>query len=330
MLSLATCRKALWNFGSNVPYSSATAADISAFDFKLNQVNERFFTLGTWKAMWKRPTLKVFGNTITLPRGFDTCRGVKPFGGSALPIYSAFHRFAAHGRCWTDNSQYGGWLGGLTLNNESAQTFVIPDYTTTFTLRTVAGAEAGPPQMRLVGGFDENDDEILGTITLDLTGTDDTTQQYVKLPEIQKDVTTGAVQLYAVDTTTSVATLIAVYAPGETIPGYRQYTIGWGGDGTLVTTLCKLGFEPAIAADDLVIPGNMGALKLGLQAREFEDKVDPVNAGIYWGPNYPERTGKMAGAIDLLDSEAAELDASEQPLFNVSPDYGAGSIVNVH
>lgn len=317
MLSLATCRKALWNFGSSVAYSTASATDITAFDFKLNQVNERFFTLGTWRAMWKRPTLKVFGCTVTLPRGFDTCRGVKPFGGSAIPIYSAFHRFAAHGRCWTDNSAWGGWLGGFTLSNESAQTFVVPYGT--FTLRTVCGTETGPPQMRLIGGFDENDDEILGTTTLDLTGTDDTTQQYVKLPEIQKDVTTGAVHLYAVDVDTSVATLIAVYAPGETIPSYRQYNVGQGLDETLLTTLCKLGFEPAIAADDLIVPGNMGALKLGLQALTFEERVDPANAKIYW-----------ADSINLLDSESAELDAAEQPLFNVSPDYGAGSIINVH
>lgn len=329
MLTLGTCRKALWNYGSSVAYSVATAADLSSFDFKLNQVVERFFTLGTWRAMWKRPNLKVFSSTLTLPRGFDTCRAVRMCAGAAVPIYSAFHRFASQGQCWTDSFSVDGWLGGLTLSNESAQTFATP--TGTFTLRTVTSAIVGtPPVMRLIGGFDEDDAEILDTITLDLSGTSETTQQYVKLPEIQKDVTQAAVLLYAVDVDTSVATLIATYAPGETIPSYRQYDVGCGLDDTIVTAICKLGFEPAISINDLVIPGNMGALKLGLQAREFEDKVDPVNAGLYWGPNNPERTGKMAGAIDLLDAEAAELDASEQPVFNVSPDYGAGAVVNVH
>jgi hypothetical protein len=278
--------------------------------------------------MWKRPILQVFGNIITVPRGFDTCRGAEIINGCPIPMYSAFHAFAGYGRTtWLDwNFEYG--QDGMTLINESAQTFVIPHGT--FTLRAVA-TEVQNPGLTLIGGFDQNSVELFGSINLALAnGTTNTTQQYTKLPEIQKVVTTNSVSLYSVDTTTSVATLIANYAPGETIPNYRQYRLGWGTDGQLVRTLCKLKFEPAMSANDLILPSQIGALKLGLQALSFEDKIDPTNAGIYWGPNYPNKTGKMTGAVDLLDSEIDELDAAEQPSFTVSPNYGAGSVVNVH
>ena len=316
MLTLGTCRKALWNTASNVPFSTANAAQISDFDFKLNQVTERFFSLGTWKAMWKRPTLKIFGTTLTLPRGFDTLRGFRRFCGAA-PIYGAFHKFSSFGGHFIDTFSWGGWMSGATLRSESAQTFVIP--TGTFTLRAVA-TDVATPGFTFTGGFDENDNEILATVTLNfINGTTNTTQQYTQLPEIQKVVTNNSVSLYSVDTTTADATLIGVYAPGETLPSYRQYDVGSGADGTLVTGLCKLGFEPAISANDLVVPGNMGALKLGLQALVFEERVDPANAKIYW-----------ANAIELLDSECAELDAAEQPEFQVTPGFGAGTVVNVH
>ncbi len=278
--------------------------------------------------MWKRPVLQVFGSILTLPRGFDTCRGAESAHGAPLPLYSSFHSFVAYGRThWLDWGT-GFMHHGLTLIDEAAQTFVHPEGT--YTLRAVA-TEVNSTGITLIGGFDQNDVEVLGSITLPLAnGATNTTQQYTKLPEIQKVVTAGAVSLYSVDTTTSVATLIAVYAPGETIPAYRQYRVGHGMDGKCVHTLCKLGFEPAISPNDIVMPAHVGALKLGLQALQFEDKTDPTNAGLYWGPNYPARNpGKPYGAVDLLDSEIDELDGAETPAFNVSPNFGAGSVINV-
>lgn len=265
--------------------------------------------------MWKRPILKIYGTKLTLPRGFDTARGADPYNGPVLPIYSEFSRFASYGDRYFGDScscRY-----GLTLINDSAQTFIEPD--AAFTIRAV-GTEIIVGGLTFTGGFDENEEELLGTITLDIAnGATETTQQYTKLPDFQKVVTTSSVSIYYVDVATSVATLMAVYAPGETTPSYRQYLVGGGlEDASLVRVLCKLGFEPAISPNDLVMPGNMGALKLGIQALQFEDKVDPANAKIYWGD-----------AINLLDQEIAELNAAEQVSFQVSPEFGAGSIVNV-
>jgi hypothetical protein len=38
----------------------------------------------------------------------------------------------------------------------------------------------------------------------------------------------------------------------------------------------------------------------------------------------------MAGAIDVLDSDLAEGEGGEQPMFQMSRDYGAGNIYQVH
>lgn len=340
VLTLATCRRALWNYGSSVAYQSASQTDIGQFDARLNQVTERFFTLGTWRSMWKRPILKIFGHTLTIPRGFDTCRGADPVHGTPFPIYSQFHSFAAQGRGgnwdWDWSGVVGtGWGGqsghphyGLHLIDESAQTFVRPHGT--YILRAAA-TEVADPGMTFIGGFDENGNELFGAINLPLVnGNADTTQKFTKLPEIQKAVTTNPVSLYSVDTTTSVATLIANYAPGETIPNYRQYSAGGGRDQQLVRAVCKLGFVPAIADNDVILPGHLGALKLGLMALSFEDKVDMKNAGMYWGPNYPDkRPGAPYGAIDLLDSEISELEEAETPAFMVDSHFGAGAVPNV-
>lgn len=292
-------------------------ADVALFDSKVAQVCERFFTIGTFKSMWNRINLAVYDSRLTIPRGFETCRYIDSFCGGPVPIYSQFHRFAGWGVAVDPLFSQ---PTGLRLIDENAQTFRIP--TGTYTLRAVA-TESADPGLTLLGGFDENETEIFNSVNLALTnGANNATQQYTALPYIQKVATTNPVLLYSVDTTTLEATLIASYAPGETIPEYRQYAIGCVASDTddppIVTAICKLAFVPAITANDLVIPGNMGALKLGLMSIQFEDKVDATNADTY-----------MNRAIELLDSELKELDMGEQMAFSVSPTFGAGGIINV-
>jgi hypothetical protein len=331
MLDLSYARRALWAYGSNVPYSTANSTQIAEFDFRLMQVVERFFSLGTWKNMWRRLNLTIYDCRLTLPRGFDTLRSISACNNS-VPIYSQFHRFAADGITVDPVGASGRWSTGIRLVDEHAQTFRIPSGT--FTLRAVA-TEVNADGFTFIGGYDQDDNELFGAITLAfINGAANTTQQFTRLPEIKKAVTTHPVLLYAVDTTTAVATLISSLAPGETIPNYRQYSVEgiYGADtdtDPVVSAICKLGFVAAIADTDLVIPGNVGALKLGLQALAFEEKVDPDNAGKYWGPNFPSQNpGKMSGAVDLLDSELDELTAGEASVFQFDRDWGAGSVHN--
>jgi hypothetical protein len=325
VLDLASARRALWSYGSPAPYTTATVTQIGEFDFRLMQVVERFFTLGTWRSMWKRLDLSIYNGVLTLPRGFDTCRQISACGCGPVPIYSQFHRLACCGVS-VDPAAFPGWYTGLRLTDENAQTFITP--TGTFKLRAVA-TEVNADGLTLIGGFDQNENELFGEITLaTINGASTTTQEFTKLPHIQKTVTANAVLLYAVDTTTSVATLISSFAPGETIPSYRQYDASGffndanndgiaDDDPAVVSAICKLGFVAAVSVNDIIVPGNIGALKLGLMAVQFEDRTDPENAKIY-----------MDNAVALLDAELAELQSAEEPVFSVSESFGAGSIPN--
>lgn len=328
MFNLATARLQLWEYGSNVDYAEAIPEDIARFDNRLIQVIERFFMLGTWRSCWKRPLLTVYDGTITLPRGFDAAETIEYCCGGSVPIYSRFHQFAGYG---SRTVWFPCGCAALRLHSDSVQSFRTP--TGTFTLRIVAETPfILTDSMALSGGKDENEEEIFGVTSLSLVdGVNDFAQQYTELPYIQKIVTDNEIKVYTVDTTTSDATLIAVYAPGETVPSYRQYEVSGFANGDTVRALCKLGFIFPVSSTDLVLPANMGALKTGLMALRYEDKNDPERAGKFWGPNYPEnRPGEMYGAIDLLDSELGELHDAEIPAMNIPHTFGAGAIPQVY
>src|SRR4051812_18315928 len=91
--------------------------------------------------------------------------------------------------------------------------------------------------------------------------------------------------------------------------------------------IAKRAFVPFYSDNDEV-PFPLGALKLGLMSLQYEDKSDPDRAALFMGPNFPERTGKMAGAFDLLDTERAETQIAEVPGF-ASNGWGAGGIPHV-
>jgi hypothetical protein len=325
----------LWNDASLVAYENATEQDFYNFDLKLAQVLERFFTFGTWKSCWRRTTLRVYadethGALLTLPRGFETCEQFQPACIEKAPIYSRFHEFAGF-CCLTSNGQNRrGWIpceSGLKLYSDSAQTFRIPEGT--FTLK-IYGTETLSGQIKFSGGLDQNGVELFSTETLTITsGPTSGSQEFTQLPFIQKTVTTNPVYLVAVDVDTSEESAIGVYAPGETIPEYRQYLISAGADGDSVNCICKLKLVIPTSQNDIVVPNNIGALKQGLKALQYEEKSDQERAGRAWGPNYPrDNPGVLAGAIDLLDAELESLSEAEIPQFNMV-EYGAGTVVNV-
>jgi hypothetical protein len=217
--------------------------------------------------------------------------------------------------------------------SDFAQTFADP--TGTFYLRAKSTVASGRG-ITLAGGRDENDDPIdLNVKLLIANGATTTTQQYTEMPFIEKSVTGASVQLYSVDITTAVETLLCVYAPSETVPQYKRYTIPAAADGDTFACLCKLAFVRAIDDSDLIIPSVTDALILGLMSFQFRDRSDPERAALFFGPNYPGRSDSsakpvMAGAIDILDSDRAEDDSAEIPVFQFSSQFGAGSIFNVH
>ena len=348
LLTLAQARPVLWRYASNVPYSTASNDDIKAFDDTLNRLLERLLIEGKWRSCFRRVTLQTHGNTLTLPRNLSTCLGCDPISsngnrcGFPLNIYSRWFEFAASGPGLTSDSARACSIRGLIPVSDSAQTFADPPGITEaladrspFYLRAKS-LKASGRGITLVGGLDENGSVVEDNVKLEIAvGITTTTQQYIEMPFIDKSVTPSTVGFYSVDVTTAVETLLCVYAPSETVPQYKRYTIPSAADGDTFACLCKLAFVQAINDSDLIIPSVTDALILGLMSFQFRDKNDAERSALYMGPNYPgkgDSTAKpvMAGAVDVLDSDRAEDDSAEVPILNFSHEYGAGNIYQVH
>lgn len=344
LLTLAQARPVLWRYQSNVPYESASDSDLKSFDATLNRLCERFLVEGKFRNCFRRVTLTTYNNTLTLPRNLSTCLGCDPVDSSGnscgfpLHNYSRWFEFAASGPGFTSDSARACAIRGLIPVSDSAQTFADP--VGTFYLRAKSTKASGRG-FTLVGGRDENGDPIDGEIKLEIAnGTTTTTQQYTEMPFIEKAVTGASVSFYSFTPAVNIGdvdveTLLCVYAPSETVPQYKRYVIPSAADGSTFACLCKLAFVPAINDSDLIIPSVTDALILGLMSFQFRDKNDAERSALYMGPNYPgkgDSTAKplMAGAVDVLDSDRAEDDAAELPIFQVSHDYACTGIYQVH
>ncbi len=341
-LTLGAARPILWKYQSNIACTSASGDDIAQFDSTLNRLCERFFTEGTWKTCFRRVTLPSYGNKLTLPRNLATCLGVDPIcssscwsTGYSLHIYSRIAEFATQGPGLTSDCARACAIRGLIPVSDTAQTFTEPVADSTFYLRAKGTVVSGRG-ITLVGGLDQNGDIIEGNVKLLIAnGTTTTSQQYTEMPFIEKAVTGATVEFYSVDTTTAAETLLAVYAPSETVPSYKRYVIPSAEDGDTFACLCKLAFVPAIQDTDLIVPGIVDALILGLMSFQFRDRNDAERSALYMGPNYPGRgdsTAKplMAGAVDVLDSDLAEDEQAEIPPFQMSRDYACSGIPQLY
>ena len=128
----------------------------------------------------------------------------------------------------------------------------------------------------LITGLDQNGNKIYS-----LDGSNNTTGFFLSLDTpyvtstflvsaitgVQKDVTMGDVVLYAVDPTTGAETLLARYAPTETIPSLRRYYLNGlpvnccdGATTAQVTVQAKMEFVPVSIDTDFLLIGNLPAL----------------------------------------------------------------------
>lgn len=313
LLTLLTVRTDLWTYGSTVPFSTATTQQKADFDAKLNLVLEKLLLEMEPRHTIRRVVVPIYDSTITLPRTLLSCSGVKliPNGTNVvwqqpLRIYGNNHEFH-NGPIPADDC-----TGAVYPTNQLAQTFRTPS--AAFKLR-VKATEAGG-NMSLIGGTDSSSTELFAIVTLAITnGTTTTTQVYNTLPQIQKPVTTNKVELYSVDNVTAAETLIAVYAPGETVPAYMQYTVSNPSDSPSCLAKCKLAFVKVVADTDIVYPGLYSALRLGLKALNREENEQPEAADQWW-----------KRAVDAMDKDRIQIDGEAFPEFAVEPNIAFGDM----
>lgn len=313
-ITLANARDLLWEYapcaadGLKVPLSSATNEQKDYWRGKLNQVIERFLTMGKWRGCWVKATLPIYSGVITLPRQLQSCSGVNLSCGPRV-IHSRFWQFSqAHPSCSCSN--------GVVPINDASQTFVVPSGN--FKLKVVSVQADDGKKIVFIGGVDAAGNTIYSQeeLTLDNGLPPTTNTEWSSLPLVQKGVTEGPVNLYAVAGLDE--TLIATYAPGEKVPAYKQYRIlNVGENDTNAECLCKLAYVAVVADTDLIIPGVYGALKHGLKALTYEDTSDD------------RQDAEWMRAVNILNDDRHELDGEAQPSFRFDSDFGAGSIINV-
>jgi hypothetical protein len=314
LLNLAYVRESLWTYADQTSaYATASQDQLDAATSRINQASERILQSGKWKNSLRRFTVDIHDGYVTMPREVESMVGIKLMTSTGLcchsVIYSRFHEFS-HATCCCDHA--------VRAVSETAQTFLVPD--SPFTLRIKSTVASGT--VSFIGGWDEDGNEFFGADTVNIpNGSADGTRTYGSLPPtggIQKSATTVPVELYSVDSDGN-ETLIAVYAPYETIPSYRKYQVPDCAQYTQALIWGKLAYVPASADTDIVIPSNLGALKMALKALQDEDTDEDQHALQNW-----------ATCFNILDQEVTEADNdAEFPMFRTQYEFGCEGIPNL-
>jgi hypothetical protein len=106
------------------------------------------------------------------------------------------------------------------------------------------------------------------------------TEVFSRITSIIKPVTTGDVAIYAFGETNP----LSVFTPTDTVPSFRRYKVSSLNPDLSVRAVCKRRFIPLEGdKDELVVPSNLGALKLGMMAVNYENKNDLERAQDFWG-----------------------------------------------
>lgn len=256
----------------------------------INEVQERFINMPSWKGIDGTASFIPYNNQVTLPRELMTIKRAGYAGNEGafkVPIRNQWYQFHLNGPgIWNPNNPRIAFVGfedmgdGFVTFRQSAAPFMLRIVTDV--------AETGDITFY---GFDKNGVPVYtGTaqgvdLTLTLSG-GTTTQVFGAggLGRVVKPVTNGRVSLYSVDEDTGDQALIAIYEPGETVPSYRRYQVTGVVDETRTfKALCKRAYVEAIQPNDLLVPDFLGAYKLGLMALSCESKQDIQQSEYFWG-----------------------------------------------
>lgn len=252
---------------------------------------------------------------------------------SASPINGFWHQFG-NGMGGVGDESAGRGIQDLGDGFTCFQDILEPSY-----LRVITETAETNSTNVLFRGIDQNGNEIFSgsgsattigtTLNVGASTTTQTTQIFGAAPHIvQKPVTFGPLNLYAVSVATGVATLISIFAPSDTSPGFRRYALGGlfnrGGDPTqfpytTVHAIAKRRFVESVVNSDEVIPGMVSAIESGLQGRRYDLQGDTKAADGYWEE-----------AIHRLNSELSEYNGAAVPkiIFERGTNLAGATFIN--
>lgn len=285
---------------------------------RINEICERFFVSGKWKGMMVEVDLDASEGYVTLPRRCESILGITVQKTPRTP-FGRWYSFLPGGPGEVDLSTYSGPDIVVDMG-DGYPTYIDSPYAS-FRVRVKVpnASDRNNGNYVLIKGTDANGDVVYDSggsegVVLDLTAADNTTTQYFsKITSIVKPPTLGYTTLWAVNSS-NAETEIGNYEPGETNISYRRYRVTRAdtSETPTVRALCKRRYVPVLSENDEVIPGNMGALKLGLISLKYEDTNDLERATEYF-----------TRALSLLNAELREQRGGQFNTMRFSP-HGFG------
>ncbi len=300
-------------------YVSPEDTNSSKFLSYLNQVRERIINSGKWRGTTFKAVFDTTRDYITLPREAEALLGIH-VSTTPYPIQSGWFEYLQSGPGRLDNpdeaSSNARDFGTLidmgdnfcTLNDIAVpglvafKCFDTEDSNIGLTVNIQGLGANGLPVYDGEGRLGETLPIKDGSTPLTYTQ-----NLFSKITNVSRPTTRGATQLllqvYEPPTPTPDISL-STYAPGETNPQYRRYRLP-ATDKTVIGT-CKLRYLPLQGETEPVTPNNIGALKMGLLALNYEDVNDMATAESFWSK-----------CFTLLDDQMREHRGSARYVPNV-------------
>lgn len=299
------------------------------------EANEESFW-GTWAEM--AFTLTRAQPYLTLPRDVARLENATVCN-SAIPIQNQFFEYLqfGNGRLPKACHRRAGSCVTAAYTRNNAVTFVDPP-TQPFFLQAfpMDPADAAAGNRVLFQGLDESGNVIYSQDAANLvqgeyvtlaTPFASSTHQFSALTGIQKDPTTGQVQIMSVDVTTGVSTLLLTMEPGEQTASYRRYYFASLPNGccaipghtpqpVTITAIAKLELIPAQVDSDYLLLQNLEALVEESQSVRLSE-IDGASAK-------QESRERHNAAVQLLNSELIHFLGKNEPAISFKP-FGSAS-----
>lgn len=301
-----------------------------------NLATQELINEGDWPQLIVRMRFKTSNCKINVPSEFDRIISLS-VNGVPMPLQSPWFEFVGYGPGYlqaTPSTQLdSGQLERLegVLDKEQVATFQdIPSdgsfyYPTIYA--TAPESVAGVRPVMTIQGYDENgqwirsvvaNGEWIDGIQLAINGDSvpygaTSTQAFSVITAILKPVTNGWVNLYVSGTQQNV--FIGSYAPYDTRPYYRRYSIPNLTNGTTYCILARLRkrYAPIVSENDFLLIPNLPALSTMVQAVYYREAGNVQNYATY-----------KQMAVDLLSKEMTAYIGKQRqkPLITVSEGLG--------
>lgn len=317
------------------------SADLPTLCQYVNTAQERLILCGgdrgwwgTWfKTIWDVDVADPYitcGREIARVTDMAVC-------GTPIQMHNEFYEFLEAGIGIQPSTCYQELCGYpvQTFERGTVYTMVdIPDDGSNYTLRVYTKDNRDIGKRILISGLDQNDVIIRNT-----DGTNEVSGEYLefaapfvdsvaffsKITGIQKDVCFRDIDLYAVNATTGVETLLSTFAPDEEVPIYRRYYIAnmpssccSSSTGSVqVVGMAKLEFVPVRQDTDFLIIGNLPALEEEIKSIWFGRMDDPKMFAV--------SIARHKNAIHFLNEEIKHYQGTTQPAI-LNPIFGTASL----